>query len=266
MIVEILCIGDELLSGITLNTNAHWLCSEITNVGGVVRRVTIVRDEISEISSATRESLARNPGVLITTGGLGATYDDMTLEGVAVALDKKVVLDNRAVKMLKKSYAIRKLHYELTKSRLKMATIPEGSTPIQNPVGSAPAITERVVGGTLLFCLPGVPSEMKEIFEEHILPRIKKGVGKFVAEEINYNVRGISEALIAPVLIEIINSHPKNTIYLKTHPSGYYKKKTPQMRIHLISRGDYKKEVKKNLAEIAKVLEKEIIKLGGTIC
>jgi nicotinamide-nucleotide amidase len=265
MIVEILCIGDELLSGITLNTNAHWLCSEITNVGGVVRRVTIVRDEISEISSATRESLARNPGVLITTGGLGATYDDMTLEGVAVALDKKVVLDNRAVKMLKKSYAIRKLHYELTKSRLKMATIPEGSTPIQNPVGSAPAIIERA-GGTVLFCLPGVPSEMKEIFEEHILPRIKKDVGKFVAEEINYNVRGISEALIAPVLIEIINSHPKNTIYLKTHPSGYYKKKTPQMRIQLISRGDDEKEVKKKLAEIAKVIEKEIVKLGGIRC
>ena len=265
MIVEILCIGDELLSGITLNTNAHWLCSEITNVGGVVRRVTIVRDEISEISSATRESLARNPGVLITTGGLGATYDDMTLEGVAVALDKKVVLDNRAVKMLKKSYAIRKLHYELTKSRLKMATIPEGSTPIQNPVGSAPAIIERA-GGTVLFCLPGVPSEMKEIFEEHILPRIKKVVGKFVAEEINYNVRGISEALIAPVLIEIINSHPKNTIYLKTHPSGYYKKKTPQMRIQLISRGDDEKEVKKKLAEIAKVIEKEIVKLGGIRC
>ncbi len=265
MIVEILCIGDELLSGITLNTNAHWLCSEITNVGGVVRRVTIVRDEISEISSATRESLARNPGVLITTGGLGATYDDMTLEGVAVALDKKVVLDNRAVKMLKKSYAIRKLHYELTKSRLKMATIPEGSTPIQNPVGSAPAIIERA-GGTVLFCLPGVPSEMKEIFEEHILPRIKKDVGKFVAEEINYNVIGISEALIAPVLIEIINSHPKNTIYLKTHPSGYYKKKTPQMRIQLISRGDDEKEVKKKLAEIAKVIEKEIVKLGGIRC
>src|ERR671925_2354674 len=169
MIVEILCIGNELLLGITLNTNSHWLCSQVTNVGGVVRRVTVVRDEIDEISSAIRESLARNPDILITTGGLGATYDDMTLEGVAIVLGKKVVLDNRAVKMLKKSYAMRKLHYELTKSRLKMATIPEGSTPIQNPVGSAPAIIERA-GGTVLFCLPGVSSEMKEIFEEHILP------------------------------------------------------------------------------------------------
>jgi molybdenum cofactor synthesis domain-containing protein len=265
MIVEILCIGNELLSGMTLNTNAHWLCGEITNVGGVVRRVTVVRDEISEISSATRESLARNPDILITTGGLGATYDDMTLEGVAVVLGKKVVLDNRAVKMLKKSYAMRKLHYELTESRLKMATIPEGSTPIQNPVGSAPAIMEQA-GVTVIFCLPGVPSEMKTIFEEHILPLIKKGVGKFVAEEINYNIRGLSEAMIAPVLIEIVKSHPKNTIYLKTHPRGYYKKKTPQIRIQLVSRGDDEKEVKKRLVGMAKVIEKEIVKLGGTIC
>ena len=82
MIVEILCVGTELLSGITLNTNADWLCGEITNVGGVVRRVTVVRDDLSEISSATRESLAREPSIVITTGGLGATYDDMTLEGI----------------------------------------------------------------------------------------------------------------------------------------------------------------------------------------
>jgi nicotinamide-nucleotide amidase len=265
MIVEILCIGNELLSGMTLNTNAHWLCSEIANVGGIVRRVTVVRDEIGEISSAIRESLTRNLDILITTGGLGATYDDMTLEGVAIVLGKKVVLDNRAVKMLKKSYAMRKLHYELTESRLKMATIPEGSTPIQNPVGSAPAIMEQA-GGTAIFCLPGVPSEMKAIFEEHILPLIKKRVGKFVAEEINYNIRSLSEAMIAPLLIEIVKSHPKNTIYLKTHPCGYYKKKTPRIRIQLISRGDDEKEVKKRLDAIAKVIEKEIVKLGGSIC
>jgi molybdopterin-biosynthesis enzyme MoeA-like protein len=167
--------------------------------------------------------------------------------------------------MLKKSYAMRKLHYELTESRLKMATIPEGSTPIQNPVGSAPAIMEQA-GGTVIFCLPGVPSEMKTIFEEHILPLIKEGVGKFVAKEINYNIRGLSEAMIAPVLIEIVKSHPKNTIYIKTHPRGYYKKKTPQIRIQLISRGNDKKEVKKRLAGMAKVIEREIAKLGGTMC
>jgi nicotinamide-nucleotide amidase len=265
MIVEILCIGTELLSGITLNTNAYWLCSEITNVGGVMRRVTVVRDDLIEISSAVRESLARKPNILITTGGLGATYDDMTLEGLAVALGKKVELDNRAVEMLKKSYARRKLHYELTESRLKMATIPEGSTPIQNPVGSAPAVMEQA-GGISIFCLPGVPSEMKATFEEHILPLIKKSVGKFVAEELNYNTKGLTEAMIAPVLIKIVKSHPKNMIYLKTHPRGYYRKKTPQIKIQMISRGDDEKEVKNRLVAISKVIEKEIVKRGGIIC
>jgi nicotinamide-nucleotide amidase len=265
MIVEILCIGTELLSGITLNTNAYWLCSEITNVGGVVRRVTVVHDDLNEISSAAREALARKPNILITTGGLGATYDDITLEALATAFGKKVVLDSRAVEMLKKSYARHKLHYELTESRLKMATIPEGSTPIQNPIGSAPAITEQA-GGISIFCLPGVPSEMKAIFEEHILPRIKKSIGKFVAEELNYNTRGLTEAMIAPVLIEIVKSHPKNMIYLKTHPRGYYGKKTPQIKIQLISRGDNEKEVKNRLAVISKVIEKEVVKRGGIIC
>jgi molybdenum cofactor synthesis domain-containing protein len=265
MIVEILCIGNELLSGITLNTNAYWLCSEITNVGGVVRRVTVVRDDLSEISSAARESFARKPNILITTGGLGATYDDMTFEGMAAALGKKVVLDSRAVEMLKESYARHKLHYELTESQLKMATIPEGCTPIQNPVGSAPAIMEQACSIST-FCLPGVPSEMKAIFEEHILPRIKKSVGKFVAEELNYNTRGLTEAMIAPVLIEIVKSHPKNMIYLKTHPRGYYRKKTPHIKIQLISRGDNEKEVKNRLAVISKVIEKEIVKRGGIIC
>jgi nicotinamide-nucleotide amidase len=265
MIVEILCIGTELLSGITLNTNAYWLCSEITNVGGVMRRVTVVRDDLIEISSAVRESLARKPNILITTGGLGATYDDMTLEGLAVALGKKAELNNRAVEMLKKSYARRKLHYELTESRLKMATIPEGSTPIQNPVGSAPAVMEQA-GGISIFCLPGVPSEMKAIFEEHILPLIKKSVGKFVAEELNYNTKGLTEAMIAPVLIKIVKSHPKNMIYLKTHPRGYYRKKTPQIKIQMISRGDDEKEVKNRLVAISKVIEKEIVKRGGIIC
>jgi nicotinamide-nucleotide amidase len=265
MIVEILCIGTELLSGITLNTNAYWLCSEITNVGGVVRRVTVVHDDLNEISSAAREALARKPNILITTGGLGATYDDITLEALATAFGKKVVLDSRAVEMLKKSYARHKLHYELTESRLKMATIPEGSTPIQNPIGSAPAITEQA-GGISIFCLPGVPSEMKAIFEEHILPRIKKSIGKFVAEELNYNTRGLTEAMIAPVLIEIVKSHPKNMIYLKTHPRGYYRKKTPQIKIQMISRGDNEKEVKNRLAVISKVIEKEVVKRGGIIC
>lgn len=265
MIVEILCVGSELLSGITLNTNAHWLAGRIAGAGGAVSRVTVVRDDLGEISAAIKESLARKPGILIMTGGLGATYDDLTLEGVALALGKKTVLDGRAVEMIRKSFAARRLDYELTEARLKMAKIPEGSTPIQNLVGSAPAIMEQA-GGTKIFCLQGVPSEMKAIFDKHIMPLIKKGVGRFVAQEVNYDVRGVTEAMIAPALLRIVGSHPRDAIYLKTHPRGYYRKKTPQIRVQLVSRGNGEKEVKKRLGAIAKIIEKEVASLGGRIC
>ena len=264
MIVEILCVGNELLSGITLNSNAHWLAGQIAAAGGTLKRVTVVGDDLVEISTAVRESLARKPDILITTGGLGATYDDLTLEGVAQALGVRTVLDERAVEMLRKSYAVRKLNYELTNERLKMARIPEGSTPIQNLLGSAPAVLVQA-GNTKIFCLQGVPSEMKAIFEEKVLPLIKEGVGPFVAKEVNYNVRGVAEAMIAPALLRIVGSHPRNSIYLKTHPHGYYRKKTPQIRIQVISRGSDSKEVKKRLDAIAKVIEKEVAALGGRI-
>ncbi|HKZ61344.1 MAG TPA: molybdopterin-binding protein [Nitrososphaera sp.] len=265
MIIEILCVGNELLSGITLNSNAHWLTGQIAGVGGVVKRVTVVRDDLGEISAAVQDTLARKPDILVTTGGLGATYDDLTLEGMAAAIGKQVVLDNRAVEMLKKSYAVRRLNYELTEARLKMAKIPEGSTPIQNLVGSAPAIMEQA-GKTKIFCLPGVPSEMQAIFEKLVLPLVKDGVGRFVAKEINYSVRGVTEAMMAPALINIVESHPRDAIYLKTHPRGYYRKKTPQIRVQLISHGSDEKDVKKRLGAIAKIIEKEVIRLGGRIC
>ena len=265
MIIEILCVGSELLSGITLNTNAHWLSGQIAQAGGTVSRVTVVRDDLREISSAIRESLAREPDILITTGGLGATYDDLTLEGVGLALSKKVALDSRAVEMLKKSYARRSHNYELNEVRLKMATIPEGSTPLQNPVGSAPAIMDRS-GSTKIFCLPGVPSEMQAIFGDHVLPAIKEAIGDFAMQEVNYNVRGVTEAIIALALVKIVEAHPKQAVYLKTHPQGYFRNKTPQIRIQAVSRGSDKKEVKKRLDAIAKEIEGEIARLGGRIC
>lgn len=257
--IEILCVGNELLSGITLNTNAHWLAGKIAKAGGTVGRVTVVRDELGAISTAVKESLARKPDILVITGGLGATYDDMTLEGVAMALGRRTVTDERAVQMLKNSYARRNLHYRMNKVRLKMATIPEGSTPIENAVGSAPSV---MIGN--IFCLPGVPKEMKAVFESHILPVIKERVGRFVAKEVNYRVRGVSEAMIAPALSKIVRANPDG-IYLKTHPKGYYKKTTPQIRVQLICKGDDAGKVKQRLEKISAQLRREIKRLDGEI-
>ena len=81
-IVEILCIGNELLSGITLNTNAHWISKKITKIGAYIRRVIVIRDDLDEIKLTLRDSLSRKPNWIIVCGGLGPTYDDKTLLGV----------------------------------------------------------------------------------------------------------------------------------------------------------------------------------------
>ncbi|MGI0037954.1 MAG: competence/damage-inducible protein A [Nitrososphaera sp.] len=264
MIVEVICVGSELLSGITLNSNAHWLAGQIAQAGGKLRRITVVKDDIAEISSGVRESLARSPDLLITTGGLGATYDDMTLEAMAVALGRKTSIDQRAVEMLKRSYARRRLDYELNEVRLKMATIPDGSTPLENMVGSAPAVAIEL-DSSIIYCLQGVPGEMQQIFSDHILPAIKKQVGHFFLKEINYMVRGVTEAMLAPVLLDIVNSNPEEALYLKTHPQGYGENNMPQIRAQVVSRGANEDDVAKRLDAVVTTLQQEISKLGGKI-
>ena len=81
--VEILCIGNELLSGITLNTNSHWIGKKITKLGAKGTRVIVVADDLEEIDFALNDSLERKPDWIVTCGGLGPTYDDMTIQAVA---------------------------------------------------------------------------------------------------------------------------------------------------------------------------------------
>ena len=262
-VIEIICVGNELLSGITLNSNAHWLAGQISAAGWVLRRVTTIRDQLDEISATLGEVISRKPAVIIITGGLGATYDDMTLEGVARALGKTVKLDSRAVAMLKKSYASRGLDYALTEARLKMATIPEGSTPLLNLIGSAPAVRLRS-GRTDIFCLQGVPGEMQEAFRKYILPLLRKSVRRFAMHEAKFEVAGITEAMLAPGLAKIVRSVPKDLIYIKTHPRAY-RGKTPLLLVHIISKGTSRPEVKARLASTTKAIEAEITKLGGIL-
>jgi len=143
-VVEIICIGNELLIGKILNTNAQWLARYITSLGGRVRRINTVEDDLDEASSALKDSLSRRPTFIITSGGLGPTFDDKTLEAVATALNKPLELDEEALSMVKEKYHQYELstskRIELTPARLKMATLPKGAKPIKNPVGTAPAV------------------------------------------------------------------------------------------------------------------------------
>jgi nicotinamide-nucleotide amidase len=283
---EILCIGNEILSGTIVNTNAYWLSKIITQAGGFVKRVTVAEDDVNEISLAIKESLVRESNWIIICGGLGPTYDDKTLEGLALALQIDLVLDKTAIEMLKKSYSRYSSNHRLDKTRLKMARIPKGSIPIQNPVGSAPSILmeasrEGDGGSTSIFssssiavgssnriivCLPGVPKEMKAIFLESMLPKIKKMIGEFHFIETTHEVTDVSEAMLAPIVSRIVQSNSPDLIYLKTHPITFtHNNNKPKLRLQIVSKGRNLHEVQCRYDKIFNAIVGEIRRLNGKI-
>jgi molybdenum cofactor synthesis domain-containing protein len=231
--MEIVCIGNELLIGKTLNTNENWLANSATLLGVNVKRISTVGDDVQEISKVLIEALDRKPRFIVVTGGLGPTYDDKTLEGVARSLNRKLCVNPEAFRMVKEKYEdylregrIEKV--ELTPSRVKMATIPEGSEPIPNPVGTAPGV-KIYVDKSILIILPGVPSEMKAIFDDSVAPLLVEEVGYLRFFEKTINVDGIMESSLAPLIDKVRVENPY--VYIKSHPKG--EERIPQLEIHL---------------------------------
>ncbi len=167
MNAEILTVGAELLAGDILDTNARDLARALKGLGIVVSRQVTVTDGIEEIAGAVREAMAR-ADVVVVTGGLGPTPDDVTRDGIARALGVGSTLREELVEPLRKRY----LSYgnrEMPENNLVQVTLPEGSEPIVNPVGTAPGLRVEH-GGSVLFAVPGIPVEMHRMLEGDILP------------------------------------------------------------------------------------------------
>ncbi|QZA87992.1 competence/damage-inducible protein A [Salinarchaeum sp. IM2453] len=152
MNAAVVTVGDELLTGDTVNTNATWLCTELTDRGVSVRRTVVVPDNLAEIAQTVNEYRAKYDAVIVT-GGLGPTHDDVTMEAVATAFGRTLVEDEEAAEWLcEHGYAAEDL-IEGT------AQLPEEARPLHNEVGVAPG---AAIGS--VYVLPGVPSEMKAMF------------------------------------------------------------------------------------------------------
>src|SRR5712691_8907784 len=195
---EIISVGNELLIGHTLDTNSHWIAKRLTKFGWTLQRITVLRDSLTAIKDGVTSALRRRPDLLVTLGGLGPTHDDMTLKGIALALNKRLVLDVEALAMVRARYNTLEASTGLTQFRKKMATLPEGAAPLPNPVGTAPGVTLKV-GMTRLVSLPGVPSEMKAIFTGSIIPMLEDSNGE-APKEVSIGLVGIIESALAPAL------------------------------------------------------------------
>jgi nicotinamide-nucleotide amidase len=262
--MEIICVGNELLIGKTLNTNAHWLSKQVSSLGVTVKRITVVPDIVVEISNVIHEALKRKPHFIITTGGLGPTFDDKTLEGIAKALNRKLEINRKALELVKEKYVeyARKEQLstiiELTPPRVKMATLPEKAEPISNPIGTAPGV--RVdLQGTLLFALPGVPTEMESIFTETIAPMLKQVVGNSVFCERSLFVDNMMESRLAPIIDKVMSEN--EGVYIKSHPLGVENK--PHIEIHLTITAKDEEEPSKKLLKAARQLSSLIEENGG---
>jgi nicotinamide-nucleotide amidase len=248
-------VGNELLNGRTANTNAQWLCSEIYALGGSVKRVLTVPDDLVEIEAVLRESLVRKPRWVITTGGLGPTYDDMTLAGVASALGLELSEDASAREMILKrlqAYKVegKAMSLELTPERAKMAHIPTGSKALSNSAGTAPGVLVDLKG-TYVACLPGVPTEMKAIFEEHLAPLMAGSRLKTLT--VDTEIRGVPEAALAPTLAALAKKYPG--VYVKSHPRGF--EGVSRVLVQLTGRGEEGiADVESARMELAVVLDK----------
>jgi molybdenum cofactor synthesis domain-containing protein len=270
--MEIVCVGNELLIGKTLNTNATWLAKRVTSLGLMVKRMVVVGDEVDEIAEVLQETLRRKPDFIMTTGGLGPTFDDKTLEGIAKGLNRQLEVNEEALKMVREKYVaylgkkgkIEKV--ELTAPRVKMATLPEDTRPLPNPAGTAPGVI-AVVEGTFIIALPGVPPEMEAIFNESIAEIIKKKAGKSAYFEKSIYVEEIMESNLAPLIDDVMHNNPH--VYVKSH---VYTKSVAQVEgershieLHFSTTADDPETAQNHLDKSVSELSELVRKNGGKI-
>lgn len=173
MIAEILSTGDEMLLGDLVDTNSGWLCSRLKQLGIRVRRITTIGDDLDTISDTLR-TISGRADICLATGGLGPTQDDLTSQAAANAAGEEVVMHQDAYASM--SAYFKRRGFELTQENEKQAMLPASATFLENLHGTAPGFALEL-NNCLCCFMPGVPSEMKQMFDRAVLPRIREQFG-----------------------------------------------------------------------------------------
>lgn len=221
--VVIVTTGNEVLNGDILDTNTNWLCRRLTRMGGFVASASLVRDDVGAIAREIRAGLGRDAELVVTIGGLGPTADDLTLQAVAQATDRALALHPDALAQVARKYQDLAatgdvVHGEMTPAREKMAQLPVGAQPLPNPVGAAPGVYLSLTDAAVV-SLPGVPAEMKGIFDGALQPYLVALFGVSVFVEKTALVGSGDESVLAPILHTVAERYP--AIYLKSHAQRF---------------------------------------------
>ena len=207
MNAEILAVGTELLMGQIANTNAQYLSRRLNDLGINVYYHSVVGDNPKRLKESLRLALQRSD-VVITTGGLGPTQDDLTKETIAEAMGRKLVMHEETYLGIKAFFE--KLNRKMVENNAKQAMLPEDSIIIPNPNGTAPGCIIENDGKTIVM-FPGPPKEMNPMFEETVFPYFEKKTGQ-VIESRMLKIFGIGESEVEMRLLDLIDSQTNPTL------------------------------------------------------
>ncbi|MDE3128665.1 MAG: competence/damage-inducible protein A, partial [Gemmatimonadota bacterium] len=196
MKIELVTIGDELLLGFTIDTNAAFAARHLAELGVEIVRRTTVGDAAEPIAAAVREALDRT-GAVITTGGLGPTSDDLTKPSIAAIFGRGMRFDEEHWAWMAERWRAR-FQREIPEANRRQAMIPEGARKLRNNHGSAPGIWLEDAQGRWVAMLPGVPREMRGMLADTILPLLRqRAAGNRVVRSRTLRTTGLPESLIA---------------------------------------------------------------------
>ena len=206
MKVEIISIGDEILIGQILNTNAAWMSQELNNAGFDVIRISTISDKKDDIVFSINDAIKR-ADIILLTGGLGPTNDDITKETLCEYFNTELVFNKEAFQQIENLFNAR--GFEITEINRKQAELPKICTPIINYNGTAAGMWFNK-NGKIIVSMPGVPFEMKPMMSDFVIPKLKKQFNTNSILHKTLLIQGKGESFIAEIIKDWENNLPEN--------------------------------------------------------
>ncbi len=206
MNAEIITIGDELLIGQVIDTNSAWIAEQLNLVGIRVAQITSISDDREHILK-TLEDASKRAGLILMTGGLGPTRDDITKHTLCEYFDTELVFHQPSFNNVEKLFRAR--GFTVTELNRQQAEVPANCTPLANPNGTAPGLWFEKEG-VIYVSMPGVPFEMKPLITNEVLPRVAKKVNSTFIEHITVLTQGVGESMLAQIIEPWENNLPQN--------------------------------------------------------
>ena len=250
--VEVVGVGTELLLGQIANTNAKWIGERLAEIGADVLFQQVVGDNLDRIV-AVIEIAASRADVVLITGGLGPTEDDITRDAIALALRVPLERDPALERWLRTRFA-GFADGAMPENNLRQADVPHGARTIDNDRGSAPGLAADLPGGVRLYAMPGVPSEMVAMMRSTVLPELAVRIGAAVVRSRTIRCVGIGESRVAEILADLFEA--------SSNPSLAYLASAGEVKVRVTAKAGTVDEAESMIAPIVTEVQ---LRLGDVV-